>query len=261
MRFLRSSALTLAVGYIGLGLAALALFAAPLWYAWRVTIQEGRNEVLQSDAQRLTEVFRREGAAGLVSYINRARRPADRRRAPAAAGRCSAEAAGRQSCRLAGRACPPIPAPTRSSIPAAGQHVTEVALVHATLPGGYHLLVGRDIARYAPLEQRFWYALAGAVAILSVLGTTRRHPDPARADGAHPRHPPDRVGDHPGRSESSPAHPSAAAMSSTRSRKPSTACSIRSSSWSTACAMSPTPSRMTCARRWRSCARGWRNCR
>ena len=32
MRFLRSSALSLAVGYIGLGLAALALFAAPLWY-------------------------------------------------------------------------------------------------------------------------------------------------------------------------------------------------------------------------------------
>jgi hypothetical protein len=70
MKFLRSSALTLAVGYIGLGLAALALFAAPLWYAWRVTIQEGRNEILQSDALRLTEVFRREGAPGLISYIN-----------------------------------------------------------------------------------------------------------------------------------------------------------------------------------------------
>src|ERR1700721_4745047 len=70
MKFLRSSALTLAVGYISLGLAALALFAAPLWYAWRVTIQEGRNEILQSDALRLTEVFRREGAPGLVSYIN-----------------------------------------------------------------------------------------------------------------------------------------------------------------------------------------------
>src|SRR5580658_11156737 len=70
MRFLRSSALTLAVAYIGLGLAALALFAAPLWYAWRVTIQDGRNEILQSDAQRLTEVFRREGAPGLISYVN-----------------------------------------------------------------------------------------------------------------------------------------------------------------------------------------------
>src|SRR3984885_13774395 len=70
MKFLRSSALTLAVGYIGLGLAALALFAAPLWYAWRVTIQDGRYEILQSDAQRLTEVFHREGAPGLISYMN-----------------------------------------------------------------------------------------------------------------------------------------------------------------------------------------------
>src|SRR5580698_10064351 len=70
MRLLRSSALTLAVAYIGLGLAALALFAAPLWYAWRVTIQDGRNEILQSDAQRLTEVFRREGAPGLITLIN-----------------------------------------------------------------------------------------------------------------------------------------------------------------------------------------------
>ena len=48
--------------------------------------------------------------------------------------------------------------------------MTDVAVVHAMLPGGYHLLVGRDTARYAPLERRFWYALAGAVAILSVLG-------------------------------------------------------------------------------------------
>ena len=49
-----------------LGLIALALFAAPLWYAWRVTVQDGRSEILQADAQRLTEVFHREGAAGLV---------------------------------------------------------------------------------------------------------------------------------------------------------------------------------------------------
>ena len=39
------------------------------------------------------------------------------------------------------------------------------------MPGGYHLLVGRDTARFAPLERRFWYALASAVGILSILGT------------------------------------------------------------------------------------------
>src|ERR1700691_1362086 len=67
--FMRSSALTLAVGYICLGLAALALFTTPLWYAWRVTIQDGRTEILEADTQRLAEVFRRQGPAGLTSYI------------------------------------------------------------------------------------------------------------------------------------------------------------------------------------------------
>jgi signal transduction histidine kinase len=169
MKFLRSSALTLAVGYIGLGLAALALFAAPLWYAWRVTIQEGRSEILQSDALRLTEVFRREGAPGLISYINT---------------RVGMQIAGERQLLLADAALRPL----AGNLPAWPQNVpakpgtyavqleldnrvTNLAVVHATLAGGYHLLVGRDTARYLPIERRFWYALAGAVAILSVLGT------------------------------------------------------------------------------------------
>ena len=47
---------------------------------------------------------------------------------------------------------------------------TQAVVVRASLPGGYHLLVGRDVARFAPLEQRFWYGLAGAVAVLSIVG-------------------------------------------------------------------------------------------
>ena len=67
---MRSTAVSLALGYVVLGIAALVLFAAPLWYAWQVTIQEGRAEILQADAQRLTDVFRRDGAAGLKSFID-----------------------------------------------------------------------------------------------------------------------------------------------------------------------------------------------
>src|SRR6185437_11081539 len=69
MKALRSSALRLAIGYTCLGLAALALFAAPLWYAWRVTIEDARMEILQADAQRLTEVFRHEGPEGLRTFL------------------------------------------------------------------------------------------------------------------------------------------------------------------------------------------------
>ncbi|HEY3729664.1 MAG TPA: HAMP domain-containing sensor histidine kinase [Steroidobacteraceae bacterium] len=169
MKVLRSSAVTLAVGYIGLGLAALALFAAPLWYAWRVTIQDGRNEILQSDAQRLTEVFRREGPPGLVGYI-------DTRVGMQIAGERLLLLADAQMHPLAGNlaawpaSVPEVPGTDIVKLDL-GHGQSDVAVVHSTLPGGYHLLVGRDTARLAPLEQRFWYALAGAVAILSVLGT------------------------------------------------------------------------------------------
>ena len=53
---MRSSAFVLAFGYVTLGIAALALFAAPLWYAWQVTIQDGREEILQEDADRKSVV-------------------------------------------------------------------------------------------------------------------------------------------------------------------------------------------------------------
>src|ERR1700723_3038857 len=169
MKFLRSSALTLAVGYISLGLAALALFAAPLWYAWRVTMQEARSEILQSDALRLTEVFRREGAPGLISYID---------------ARVGMQIAGERQLLLADSAFKPLAGNLSAwpqNVPAQpgtytvkvelDNRVTDLAVVHSTLSGGYHLLVGRDTARYLPLAPRFWDALAGAVVILSVLGT------------------------------------------------------------------------------------------
>ena len=69
-KLLRSSAFALAFTYVAFGIAALVLFAAPLWYAWQVTIQDSRTEVLRADTQRLSEVFRREGAVGLASFID-----------------------------------------------------------------------------------------------------------------------------------------------------------------------------------------------
>ena len=66
-RLIRSSALTWALGYVLLGLAALGAFAVVLWYAWNVTIFSGREEILRDDAQRLTDLFNREGVAGLTA--------------------------------------------------------------------------------------------------------------------------------------------------------------------------------------------------
>jgi len=166
---MRSSALNLAVGYISLGLAALGLFAAPIWYAWRTTVQDGRTEVLQADARLLSDVFHRQGAQGLTDYINtRLALSIPNERFLLLTDASLRPLAGNLS------AWPRhLPAQSGSytvDVPS-GSHASSADVVYEALPGGYHLLVGRDLARYKPLEHRFWYALAGAVGILSIFGT------------------------------------------------------------------------------------------
>ncbi|MHB8476658.1 MAG: sensor histidine kinase [Steroidobacteraceae bacterium] len=196
---MRSSAVSLALGYVVLGIAALVLFAAPLWYAWQVTIKDGRAEFLQADAQRLTDVFRREGADGLKTFIDaRVQMQIANERillltdasmhplagnlrawpaaVPVAAGNYTikftpddretpANPAGPGSPAGRGnRAAPGHPA-------APGNRGVQTALIYvAQLGGGYNLLVGRDNALFAPLQTHFWYGLAGAVAVLSIAG-------------------------------------------------------------------------------------------
>jgi signal transduction histidine kinase len=167
-RLMRSSALTWALGYMLLGLAALAAFAVTLWYAWNVTIFSAREEILLDDAQRLTEVFRREGVAALTKRINervgmkiaaeRALLLTDSHYTPLA-GNLSAWPAGvgeRQGNQAVLAHLPGQPAGT--------------LLVLRTLPGGYHLLVGRDLTLFVPLERRFAWGLAAAMTFLFVVG-------------------------------------------------------------------------------------------
>ena len=165
---MRSSAVSLALGYVALGITALVLFAAPLWYAWQVTIQEGRTEILQVDAQRLAEVFRRDGADGVRSFIDT---------------RVRMQIAGERILLLTDASLHPLsgnlPA-WPADVPTApgnytvrielGDHGTQTALVHVATLGSYNLLVGRDNALFAPLQTRFWYGLAAAIAVLSIAG-------------------------------------------------------------------------------------------
>lgn len=165
---MRSSAFTLAFSYVAFGIAALVLFAAPLWYAWQVTIQEGRTELLRVDTQRLAEVFYREGASGLATFI-------DARVGMQIAGERILLLTDSTLHRVAGN-LPEWPA----GLPLEpGTHMVTVNLrgkktramfVHSVLPGGYNLLVGRDQRLFAPLTTRFWDGLAAAVAVLSIAG-------------------------------------------------------------------------------------------
>lgn len=164
----RSSAVTWSAGYVLLGVAALIAFAIPLWYAWSVTIRDGRADILRDDLQHLAQVFRREGAAGLTALIN---------------ARVDMQIAGERILLLtdsehryvAGNlrrwpeGIPERPGADTGVVELDGGPVDAV-LVHSVLPGGYHLVVGRDLARYQPLERRFAYGLAAAVAFLTLFG-------------------------------------------------------------------------------------------
>jgi signal transduction histidine kinase len=172
---MRSSAVSLALGYVLLGIAALVLFAAPLWYAWQVTIQDGRAEFLQADAQRLTDVYRRDGAEGLKTFIDaRVQMQIANERILLLTDASLRPLAG--NLRAWPAAVPIVPGnytidfnPENQGAP--GNRRAQTALIHvAQLSGGYYLLVGRDNALFAPLQTRFWYGLAAAVAVLSIAG-------------------------------------------------------------------------------------------
>jgi signal transduction histidine kinase len=164
---IRSSALSLALGYVALGLTALVLFAAPLWYAWQVTIQDGRAEILQADAQRLADIYKRDGADAVKTFIDT---------------RVSMQIAGERILLLTDASLHPLagnlhawPAtvpqtPGNYTIPVKGNNGDQQTLVHVAILGGDYLLVGRDNALFQPLQTRFWYGLSAAVAVLCIAG-------------------------------------------------------------------------------------------
>jgi hypothetical protein len=165
---MRSSALSLALGYVALGMVSLVLFAAPLWYAWHVTIQDGRSEILQSDAQRLNDVFQRDGGVALKNFIE---------------ARVNMQIAGDRILLLTDSSLRPlagnlpawpgnlaaIPGNYRVNIDL-GDRVNKDTLVHVARLGAYYLLIGRDNKLFTPLERRFWYGLTGAIVVLLIAG-------------------------------------------------------------------------------------------
>src|SRR5882757_1981550 len=164
---IRSSAVSLALGYVVLGLLALVLFAAPLWYAWEGTIRAGRVEILQADAQRLTDVYRRDGVDGLKNFI-------DARINMQIAGDRILLLTDASRRPLAGNLAawpnvPAVPGDYRIQIDM-GERGMQAALLHVASLGRYNLLVGRDNRLFAPLERRFWYGLTGAIAVLFIAG-------------------------------------------------------------------------------------------
>lgn len=168
LRLVRSSATTLAAGYVLLSVITLLLFAAPLWYGWRQTIDAGRAEILQEDTQHMIDLYESQGIDKLIAWIDT---------------RISMQFMSGRIILLTDPAKKPLagnlPAWPPEAPPAAGRYNIDMQLagvqarvffVHSQLRGGYHLLVGRNISHLVPLEMRFWYGLAMAIAALVVVG-------------------------------------------------------------------------------------------
>ena len=166
---MRPTAVTWAFAYLLLALAALVTFAVLLWYAWNVSIFSGREEILRAEAQHLADVFAREGPAGLTAHIE---------------ARLRLQIVGERTLLLTDAAYHPLAgnlAAWPREIPDdSGTHAvmidqlagqpTHTLLVRTTLPGGYHLLVGRDLGLFLPLERQFAWGLTAAVTFLFVVG-------------------------------------------------------------------------------------------
>ncbi len=168
IRFFAFSPSRLALVYIALSLLVLVLFAIPLWSAWRVNLSTFRAYVQGDDMQRLVEVFDQEGPKGLASAIESqvTRLPRDEIMVLADASKL----------RLAGNLpawpaeVPDLPGTYGLVIGLGGGSTMRVVASHVRLPGGYHLLMGRESVRFESLVERFWYGIAGAMVIVVVLG-------------------------------------------------------------------------------------------
>jgi PAS domain S-box-containing protein len=167
-RFFRFSPFRLALNYIALSVLVLALFAVPLWYAWHENIATFRAYVHGEDMQRLVDVFNREGAQGLASAME-----SQAASLPKDEIMVLADASKR---RLAGNLSvwppevPDAPGTYGLVLELVGGSSMRVVASHARLPGGYHLLMGRESARFQSLVDLFWYGIAGTVGIVLVLG-------------------------------------------------------------------------------------------
>jgi signal transduction histidine kinase len=169
---IRFSSRNTALMYVAASVLVLSLFAAPLWYVWNTTIEGGRAELVEADARRMKEVYTEQGAEQLAAVI---------------AARVGDQLDDTRQVLLLTDALLIRKAGNLPFIPSGvfgtpGMHTVSInvngrlvklALFYEVLPGGYHLFVGRDVARFEQLEKLFLYGLVGSgamVCLVAVIG-------------------------------------------------------------------------------------------
>jgi len=168
IRFFRFSPSRLALVYLVLSVLALVLFAIPLWYSWQANIATFRAYVEGEAMQRLVDIFHREGPKGLATTID-----SEVRTLPGSEIIVFADAS---KLRLAGNLTvwpaevPDAPGTYGLAIALSNGSTMRIVASHVRLPGGYHLLMGRESARFESLVERFWYGISAAIVLVLLFG-------------------------------------------------------------------------------------------
>jgi len=158
----------IALGYIAFSVLALALFAMPLWYGWRANIATFRSYVPAEEMQTLVELFQREGAAAVTAAVRSQAGTMPGDEVVLFAGPGKEVLAG--TLRAWPAEIPDTPGTYGLAISLGAGRSMRVVASHMSLPGGYHLLMGRESVRFESLAERFWYGMAAALAIVLALG-------------------------------------------------------------------------------------------
>ena len=168
-RFFRFSPSRLALVYIGLGVLALALFAVPLWYAWRANLATFREYVGGEQTQKFSETFDHQGAEGLTAAISARMKNLPRDEIVVFANPAKQRLAG--NLNEWPPQIPEQPGTYGLIIGLGGGSTMRVVASHVILPGGYHLLLGRESVRFESLVERFWYGISAAIVVMLLLGS------------------------------------------------------------------------------------------
>lgn len=171
IRVLRSTSLRLALGYAGLFIASSLLLVGLLW--WRTTAYLDReiDAVILADTQAIADRFRDFGLEGAVETVSeRAAASQDENAIYLLADPALAPVAGNLSAwpLQVGRA----PGWHQAAMVHKGQ-IRATRLLNVALPGGFHLLIGRDVQDRIAVRNLILHGLgwaAGAALLLAVLG-------------------------------------------------------------------------------------------
>ena len=156
----------IAAAYVVFSLLALALFAAPLWYGWRVNVGTLRIFV-PDDMQALPDLFQRDGADALAAAL-RARQDPTGMEVTAFAGPGKQLLAG--TLRRWPDEIPDRPGTYGHVIDPGNGPPFRVVVSHVMLPGGYQLIIGRQSSGLMSLEANFYAGMAAAFTIVLALG-------------------------------------------------------------------------------------------